>query len=378
MDVGEPDVLARLLAFMLDLLSQLVAGFDHHLLDAGRVDAPVAEEALQGRPGDLATHRVEGAQHDRLGGVVDDDVDAGRRFQRADIAALAPDDAALELVRRQVDDRDRRLAALLGGLALHGSDENLAAAFGGLVADLGLGLPDALGDLRDEVAFDAAHDLDAGLLLGERGDALELPGDQGALLLDGLTQGLELGFSTGQPLLVGVELAQPPLEALLALIGPLLEPRDLRSPLTDLRLGLVAAPCRLLLRGEEHRLRLLLGRADLLETAFGVRIVRTRLSATVLRAYRTATTANAAATITSPARARISMPIGWNLGVGRDAPCLDCLTPRRDRGETHSVSMIRSGPARVWPVVHDGRPFHCTSQRGHSHVSMNDTWPGYP
>ena len=100
MDVGEPDVLAGLLALVLDLLGQLVAGLDHHLLDARRVDAPVAEEALEGRPGDLAAHRVEGAEHDRLGGVVDDDVDAGRRLERADVAALAPDDAALELVGR--------------------------------------------------------------------------------------------------------------------------------------------------------------------------------------------------------------------------------------------------------------------------------------
>ena len=279
----------------------------------------------------------------------------------------------------QVDDRDRRLAALLGRLALHGRDENLAAAFGGLLADLGLGLPDALGDLRDQLAFDAAHDLDAGLLLGERGDALELPGDQGPLVLDGLTQGLELGFATGQPLLVGVELAEAALEPLLALIGPLLEPRDLRPALTDLRLGFVAAPCRLLLRGEEHRLRLLLGRADLLETAFGVRIVRDP-------AFRHGS-------------ARVQDSYNRKCGRNNHQPCqgedldADWMEPRRsgamrpawtasrregDRGETHSVSMIRSGPARVWPVVHDGRPFHCTSQRGHSHVSMNDMWPGYP
>ena len=41
-DVGEPDVLARLLAVALDLLGELVARLDDHLLDARRMDAAVA------------------------------------------------------------------------------------------------------------------------------------------------------------------------------------------------------------------------------------------------------------------------------------------------------------------------------------------------
>src|ERR1700686_3806192 len=74
---------------------------------------------------------------------------------RADVASFAPDDPALELVRGEVDDRDRRLAALLGRLALHRRDENLAAALGRLLADLDLGLTDPFGDLGDQLALDA-------------------------------------------------------------------------------------------------------------------------------------------------------------------------------------------------------------------------------
>ncbi len=70
------------------------------------------------------------------------------------------------------------------------------------------------------------------------------------------------------------ELAEAALQSLLALVGPLLESRDLRSALADLRLSLVAAPCRLLLRRQQDGLRLLLGGADLLETAFGINVVR--------------------------------------------------------------------------------------------------------
>src|ERR1700719_3321745 len=95
-DVGQPDVLAGLLTLVLDLLRQLVARLDDHLLDARRVDTSVAEQPLERGPGDLAANRVEGAEHDRLRGVVDDDVDAGRRLESADVATLPSDDPALE------------------------------------------------------------------------------------------------------------------------------------------------------------------------------------------------------------------------------------------------------------------------------------------
>ena len=95
-----------------------------------------------------------------------------------------------------------------------------------------------------------------------------------ALVLDGLPQGLELRLAAGQALLVRVELAQAAFESLLALIGPLLEPCDLRPALANLRLRLIATTRGLLLRGEEHRLRLLFGGTDLIETAFGISVVR--------------------------------------------------------------------------------------------------------
>ena len=60
---------------------------------------------VEGHPGDLAADRVEAGEDHRLGRVVDDQVDAGRLLEGADVAALAADDPALHLVRRQVDDR---------------------------------------------------------------------------------------------------------------------------------------------------------------------------------------------------------------------------------------------------------------------------------
>ena len=56
---------------------------------------PSATSAEIAEPRDLAPHRVEARDRDRLGGVVDDHVDAGRRLERADVAALAADQPAL-------------------------------------------------------------------------------------------------------------------------------------------------------------------------------------------------------------------------------------------------------------------------------------------
>ena len=76
-----------------------------HLLDPGRVDPAVGDQLLQGEPGDLAADRVEAAQQHRLGGVVDDQVDAGDLLEGADVAALAADDPALHVVAGQVHHR---------------------------------------------------------------------------------------------------------------------------------------------------------------------------------------------------------------------------------------------------------------------------------
>ena len=79
------------------------------------MDAAVGDQLLHGQPGHLAPDRVEAREDDRLGRVVDDDVDAGGHLEGADVPALAADDPPLHLVARQVDDRHRRLDDVLGG-----------------------------------------------------------------------------------------------------------------------------------------------------------------------------------------------------------------------------------------------------------------------
>ena len=93
------------LALLLDDPVDLRARLLHHLLDARGMDASVLDELVQRLPRDLAAHRVEAGQDHCLRRVVDDEIDARCHLQRADVAPLAADDAALHLLARQRYDR---------------------------------------------------------------------------------------------------------------------------------------------------------------------------------------------------------------------------------------------------------------------------------
>ncbi len=85
---------------------------------------------------------------------------AGGLLEGPDVAALAADDPALHLVRRQVDDRDGVLGGVVGGDALHRRDDDVAGLVLGLLAG---------------TALDRAGDLD-GVVLGLLADGLDEDG----------------------------------------------------------------------------------------------------------------------------------------------------------------------------------------------------------
>ena len=128
MEIVEPELESRRLAFAADGLLHVALDLLDDLLDAGRVDAAVADQPLDRLAGDLAAQRIEAGEDDRARRVVDDQLDAGRGLERADVASLAADDAALQVVARQIDDRDGRLDRVLGGAALDGVGDDLLGA----------------------------------------------------------------------------------------------------------------------------------------------------------------------------------------------------------------------------------------------------------
>src|SRR5205814_112041 len=74
----------------------------------------------------LPHHRVEAGEQHGFGGVVDDQVDAGRGLERADVAALTADDPALHVVAGQVKHGHDRLGRLLARHPLDGHRHDLA------------------------------------------------------------------------------------------------------------------------------------------------------------------------------------------------------------------------------------------------------------
>src|SRR6267378_1168114 len=67
------------------------------------------------QPRDLAAVRIVGGDQNGLGRVVHDEVDPGVLLERADVATLAADDAALHVVGGQVDHRHRGLHRVVRG-----------------------------------------------------------------------------------------------------------------------------------------------------------------------------------------------------------------------------------------------------------------------
>ena len=104
------------------------------------MDASVREELGHRDAGHLPAHGVERREGDGVGRVVDDDVDAGGVLERADVAALAADDAPLHVLGRQRDDGDGVLRDDLARQALHRRGDDLAGALVRLFFDFLLDL----------------------------------------------------------------------------------------------------------------------------------------------------------------------------------------------------------------------------------------------
>src|ERR1700761_1520032 len=157
-------------AQLLDFGLAALVGF----LDALGMDAAVQPQPFQGQPRDLPPDRVEAGQQDRLGRVVDDQVDPGDRLEGPDVPALAADDPALHLIARQVQHGHHRLAGLLGGDPLDGQRHHLAGALLALGPGLVLDVPHHQGGLALGLVLDGGHQLALGLAGGQPGHSLQL------------------------------------------------------------------------------------------------------------------------------------------------------------------------------------------------------------
>ena len=155
------------------------------------MDPPVQHKLLQREPSDLTAHRVEAGQQDSLWGVIDDQIDARHRLECPDIAALAPDDPALHLIRWQVQHADDALRGLVAGHPLDGLDHHGTGAGLGGCLRLVLDVAHQERGVALGLILDGVDQLGPGRVRGEPGDPLKFPAI--ARGCDG-----ELGLATGQ------------------------------------------------------------------------------------------------------------------------------------------------------------------------------------
>ena len=266
-----------LLAGLVHPLVHQLDGLVVHLLDARGMDAPVGDEVLHGDAADLAAHRVEAGDGDALRRVVDDEVRAGQLLERADVAALAADDAALQIVGGDMDGGHRALGGVVGGHALDGEAQDLA----GLLVRLGLGtrlgITDDDGRFAGDLVVDSLQQLLFGLLGAHARSALEglVDLDLGllAMALDGVfglfdvaLAALDLSLQRRELVLAGIQRLDAAIEGFLALGDAVLGGAHLAHALLVLLLHLLLVAKGLVLGFHggftSERLGLLLGILD--------------------------------------------------------------------------------------------------------------------
>ena len=97
-----------------------------NVLDPARLNAAVADQRFQRLPRDFAADWIEAGYRNRFRRVVDDQIDAGRLFDRLDVAALAADDPALHFLGRQTDDGNRPFNRFFLSITLNRQRDDIA------------------------------------------------------------------------------------------------------------------------------------------------------------------------------------------------------------------------------------------------------------
>ena len=164
----------RLLARLLDRRVNLALRLLDHLLDARRMDASVGDQLLKRNARDLAAYRIESGKRDRLGRVVDYQIDSRESFYRADVSSLASDDASLHVLARERNDGNRGLRNVIRRASLYRQRYDIAGAALRLVLEIRLQLGKLHCLLVTYLRRELFHKLRFRLLGGHAGDLLKL------------------------------------------------------------------------------------------------------------------------------------------------------------------------------------------------------------
>ncbi len=120
MEVMNARIKRRLLAGFAHALLHEIGSLVIHLLDARGMNAAVGDEILERDARRLATNGIEAREHHRFRRIVDNEVHARHLLERADVAPLAADDAALQIIRRDMHRSNSDLGGMICRATLDG------------------------------------------------------------------------------------------------------------------------------------------------------------------------------------------------------------------------------------------------------------------
>ena len=222
-----------LVAFALHLDFQLAAALIYGLLDAGRVDTAIRNQALQRHAGNLAAGLVKAGQRDGLRRVINNQVAAGGSFQRTDVAAFTADDAALHLIAGQRHNADGGFAGGVCRTAGNGLPDKLAGEVVALVLHVGLIGADFHCLLVGQFVIHLLQQHGAGVLLGHNGNGFQLFGLAQLELLQLVQTGGHCLGAVLEVLLLALHLGGALVEGFLFLVNPALLPGDFGAAVLD-------------------------------------------------------------------------------------------------------------------------------------------------
>jgi hypothetical protein len=194
--------------------------FGGHFFDAARLDAAIFDEGFHRPARNLAADRIEAADGDHFGRIVDHEVDAQGLFEDSDVAAFAADDAALQFIGRKRNDGDGAFGRDFLSVLIASEESKSRALFSAVSRASSSAILDISGDLARHLVLDPGHDLVVGFLddmpltfSSSVNDAIDLGIEVLALLVAGghllavsnIVLLIEGGFLLEQDVVAGVD-----------------------------------------------------------------------------------------------------------------------------------------------------------------------------
>ena len=242
------------LALLLDLVFHLTPCLVYHFLNAGGVNPAVADELLQGDPGNLPAHMVKAGQGNGLRGIVDDEIHAGKGFQSPDVPALPADNSALHFVIGQRHNGNGSLGNLLRCAFCNGKGNIVPCLFVAFVLDLLLVAGNLQRLLVNQVILQHIEHIFLCLLPGQLGDTLQhihFAFLEGFGLLEPLLRSPDLALEL---FFLPLQVVVLPVEIFFLLLDAALLPGNLSPAVLDLTLRLGAKLVDLVLGFHQCRL----------------------------------------------------------------------------------------------------------------------------